>query len=420
MRAALCAMTRALPLAVTACLLFGAASAEALPRMSLTAGSPCATCHVSPQGGGPRNEIGWGSELFTRAFGFASVGLPKLDEQESNTFFEGKAMIGIDLRAQLARLGRPKADPSANAADATFSGFTPGTKPDLVYIPMQFMPYLTVLPTEWLTVTGSYNISTLAGSQYPGQMPWEAQVILHGDPMLPTLRAGMIQPTIGIRQDDHTMLQRADAMDPRRPLIPAGYAEWGGELSWHPISWFRVEAGGFLNSNLREASQARVADPVRTSSDGLAYSGRLSLMPQFLDLGLNTWFGASVLGAGELMAMHAFAGVGKNEWGSLQIEAARSTGASGYTTTAFTALASWTAKEWLVVEARGEMATSHADLSGGAQDSETRQLVLGVQFFPLPYVELRPEYRLIKVSHKTAATDEYILGQYTLQTHLFF
>ncbi len=392
------------------------ADAAALPRMSLTAGSPCATCHVSPQGAGARNEIGWGSELFTRAFGFADIGLPKLDEQESNTMLGGKVMIGIDLRAQLARLGKPVADPAAKPADAFFSGYTPGTKPDLVYIPMQFQPYLTVLPTEWLSIAGSYNISTLAGSRYPGQSPWDAQVILHGDPMLPQLRLGMIQPSIGIRHDDHTMLIRADAIDQRRTIIPAGYAELGAEASWHPISLFRVEAGGFSNTNLREASQARATDPVRASSDGLAYSGRVSLMPQFLDLGLNTWFGASYFGSGDLSLINAFAGVGRNEIGSLQLEMSHSSGAGDYTTTAYMALASWTAKEWLVVEARGEMATSQAT---GIQ-ATTKQMVLGVQFFVLPYLELRPEYRLIHVRNESSATNEYILGQYTLQTHLFF
>ena len=74
-----------------------------------------------------------------------------------------------------------------------------------------------------------------------------------------------------------------------------------------------------------------------------------------------------------------------------------------------------------MAEARGEYATSDASLVAGAQTSTTKQLVLGLQFFPIPYVELRPEYRLIRVADKTpAVANEYILGQYTLQLHLFF
>ena len=41
------------------------------------------------------------------------------------------------------------------------------------------------------------------------------------------------------------------------------------------------------------------------------------------------------------------------------------------------------------------------------------QYVAGVEFFPLPGVELRPEYRLID-------TLDYRFGQATLQVHLFY
>ena len=72
-------------------------------------------------------------------------------------------------------------------------------------------------------------------------------------------------------------------------------------------------------------------------------------------------------------------------------------------------------------EARLEQAKADADLAGGHKAGSTRQMVLGAQFFPLPYVEIRPEYRLIRSTRTTSASkDEYILGQYALQVHLFF
>jgi hypothetical protein len=408
-------------LAVGWLLILGAAGeARALPRMSLTAGSPCATCHVSPQGGGARTEIGWGNQLLTRALPFASVGLPSLDEAESNTLAGGKVMLGLDLRSQLARMGSPQPDPAAKPGDGLFSGFTRAKKPDYMLIPMQFQPYLTVLPLEWLTATGSFNISTTAGSQYPGQSAWEAQLIVHGDAALPQLRIGMIQPTLGVRHDDHTILLRADAMEPRRPIVPAGYAELGGELSWQPRSWLRAEAGAFLDRNIRAASAARAADPVRASGDGLAWSARLSLLPQLLDQGVNTWVGGSAFGAGEFTLLNAFVGAGKSEWGAVQLEVARGLGAGGFRSTAWMALASWTPREWIAVEGRAELATTEATLPTGAQTSEVRQFVFGLQFFPLPYVEIRPEYRLRFSEHRATAQREAILGQYALQLHLFY
>ncbi len=393
-------------------------TATALPRMSLTAGSPCATCHVSPQGGGARNDIGWGMALDTAIF--TPAAFKKL---ETNGFLDGKVMLGLDSRLQMARLGRPSA--AAKAEEGLFDGFTKAQKPDLVVIPMQMQPALTLQPVHWLALTGSYNFST-AWSIYPGQSPFDAQVILHGDPMLPTVRVGMIQPTIGIRHDDHTMLLRADALEPRRPLIPAGYAEWGGELEWQPVSWLRLDAGGFVNSNLRAASVARAADPVRASDDGLVWSARAMILPQWMsdgmDQSVNAWAGISALGSGKLLTAQVFAAVGRNEWGSLQIEASMGRGADGYETLALMALASYTYREWLVFEARAEQATASAEAGSGAtREGLTRQFVLGAQIFPIPYIELRPEYRLIRARESlSGSSSEYILGQYTLQLHTYF
>ena len=73
------------------------------------------------------------------------------------------------------------------------------------------------------------------------------------------------------------------------------------------------------------------------------------------------------------------------------------------------------------LEARLEQATATAQTAVGRAEARTRQLVVGAQFFPLPYIELRPEYRLILSTQDEAGLiNEYALGQYTLQVHLFF
>ena len=41
------------------------------------------------------------------------------------------------------------------------------------------------------------------------------------------------------------------------------------------------------------------------------------------------------------------------------------------------------------------------------------QYVAGLEFFPVPYMEIRPEYRLVD-------TFDYRFGQATLQVHLFY
>ena len=39
--------------------------------------------------------------------------------------------------------------------------------------------------------------------------------------------------------------------------------------------------------------------------------------------------------------------------------------------------------------------------------------VASLEFFPLPFVEVRPEYRIVK-------TEEYLFGQPTIQLHVFY
>jgi len=43
----------------------------------------------------------------------------------------------------------------------------------------------------------------------------------------------------------------------------------------------------------------------------------------------------------------------------------------------------------------------------------TDALVIGAEIFPVPYLELRPEYRILR-------TNNYSLGQHTIQVHFFF
>lgn len=383
-------------------LIFGPVELSALPHMSLTAGSPCSTCHVSPQGGAARNEIGWGNEHFMGMVGWRKLGLERFEEAEDASLAGGKLLLGADVRLQIARLGRPTPKAGADAKDAIFEGNVPADPPEIRAIPMQMQPYLTVLATPWLTLTGSYNVG-YHKSRYPGMTPLDASVIVHPGRGKPVLRAGLIQPSIGIRHDDHTMLLRADAAAPRTPIIPPNYNEPGAEVQWQPVSWLRAEAGAFMTRNLHDVM------PDAVDSTGPGWLGRVTWLPQVLDLHLNGWLGASLFGAGDFKMLNVFAGVGKDKRVALQVEASKSWTGEGRETTNGMAMLTVPLQSWIAIEARVERANTVAD----GHTHTTDALVLGTQFFPIGYLELRPEYRLIK-------TDEYALGQYTLQMHAFF
>jgi hypothetical protein len=375
--------------------------ADALPRMSLTAGTPCSACHVNIQGGGMRTDIGWGAMSRVGAITYDDIGLDSLHKQESNAWLDGRLAVGWDVRLQMAKLGRPQRD------DETGVVTTPARR----FIPMQIQPYLMVAPTDWLTLYGSYAMGPeiadgeLCNPRYSGQACFDVEAIMHFSPLAPTLRAGFLQPSIGIRHDDHTMLIRGDASQPRSPIIAPNYAELGAELSYHPMAWLQAELGAFKADNLAKATAGDV------SADDVAISGRMQLMPRSDELQLNSWLGASFYGAGDFLLQNYFLGLGRMNLATLMFEVSRSTRSalSAHETLNGMLHLSVMPADWIVIEGRAERATSR--VSG--QDSTTYSYVGGIQFFPVPYLEIRPEYRYLK-------TDDYILGQYTVQVHTFF
>ncbi len=370
------------------------ALATAVPRMSLTAGTPCSACHINGQGGGMRTEIGWGASVYTGAY------IPeKFEEMESNSYFDGLLSVGTDIRLQ------------------TFRGsVAPGSDelPSRLYLPMQLQPYIASIPTEWLTLYGSYNIGPsvfrgdgLCNPVYAGQSCFEAAAKIQPSYTAPYVRVGNFQPSIGVRHDDHTMLLRNDAASPRTPIIAPNYAELGAELTYVPAHWFHTDAGVFRAANLSES----IADEEVVGKNDIAYLGRVQFMPRLDDIDLVSWIGTSLYGAGSFKMENYFIGVGKLDTASLMVELSRSTRGKDkdYKTLNFMTKLDVPIKEWIVLSGRVEQGTTQ----NAGNESQTQQAVLGVEFFPIPFVELRPEYRYTR-------TGTYALAQYTLQMHVFY
>lgn len=389
-------MIRSVAAAVAVLSILLCAEAFAVPQMTLLSGAPCATCHVNPGGGGVRNELGWYTASDIGAVTYSEIGLDAL-AFESNTFADGYVSFGYDARVQWVRAGRPPADDEL---------------PDLVTIPMQLQPGLAVYPLDWLVIYGSYNVgpTTYKGEicdpHFDGQECFEAAALIDVDPYWPALRAGMISPSHGIKHDDHTLLYFSTALDHRRPVLPPNHADLGGELGYQPTSWFRADAGVYQPRNLESAVQG---PGLTVDVDPVSYLGRVSFMPQILDWDLNSWVGLSVYGSGEFRHDIAFVGVGLNDLAAVQFELSRferaeETGWSGFVE------ATGQVWAWLHLQARAEISRAKR----GAIEAEVTQYVFGAQVFPVPYLELRPEYRLVEVK------DEYLIGQVTLQVHQFF
>lgn len=385
------------------------ATALATPRQSLTSGSPCSTCHVNKQGGAMRTEIGWGSSAYTGLFLYEDIGLDSLADLYSNRILDSPVSVGIDARVQMARFGRPTVELGDDGEAQTVA-------PTRRIFPMQFQPYVAVELLDWLKAYGTFALGpdTFSGdicaTPYPGQSCYSAQAIIEPSPELPSFRVGMFQPSIGLRHDDHTMLIRQDVSRDRGNLIPVNYAELGLEASYQPRYWLKADAGAFRAANLSDA----IGQPDIVSPNDVAYLGRLSLLPRFElgDASLFGTFGLSGYGAGQFHLQNLFLGFGLLDRASLILEAARFTEGSsddkrGLNLSATLAIP---AREWLVFEGRVERGLTTVN---NTDTFETRAAVVGLSFYPIPYVKLQPQYRITQ-------TDDYAIGQYTAQLHLFF
>ncbi len=355
--------------------------ASALPRFALLSGARCSGCHVNIQGGGPRNELGWSTMNAVGAWTYDELGMEFMTA-ETNLFADGLYWFGLDTRLQMAKLGRPPEDKRK-------------------IIPMQFAPSVSVAPTDWLTMYGQYNTGPL---RYPGQTRYEAAAIIQPDFLLPSLKVGHFQPTTGLRWDDHTLFVRRDPAGGGSPVIAPNYAEYGAELWYEGDALVSATAGVFTSNNLARANPG-------TDSSKPAFSARLMLWPQWLDEGINANVGASILTNNDFELVTAFGGVGLADVGGIEGELAMIRNGSDLRVRNFSIngyLQLWT---WLIAEGRIEK--GEAFPAADATSLTATSYVGGIEFFPLPYVELRPEYRYLD-------TEEYTLAQYSLQLHLFY
>ena len=407
-------------------------SAQGTPRMSLTAGAPCQTCHSSPAGGGGRTELGWSSMNRVGALSYEQIGLKSLHEVENRGMMDGALSIGGDSRLMFLRLGRPRLEFDAE-------GNSEVVNPEPRLLPMQLQPNLRMEIGEWLNLYGHYTAGPntkdgeICDEVFPGQSCFEAAIQVEPSGGLPQARMGMIQPSIGVRSDDHSLLIHGDAFNRRRPLIAPNYAELGVEASLQSSSWLRVETGLTGTHRLDQALNGGLE-----SADlwPLAYLARVTLLPQ-LEFGgsaqeereleddfddfdsepapsgppslLNTWLGGSIFGSGEFMLLDGFLGLGSLQGLELRLEIAYSKRGEQHEILNLSSITSWALWDWLILMARAER--GHTRREEG--EYETLQAVVGLEFFPLPFIELRPEYRLVQ-------TDEYRFAQPTIQLHLFY
>lgn len=410
-----------------------ASDASALPRFSLLTGTRCSACHVNPQGSGLRTELGWqmmnetgllqwqrkasvetSDDPFAELEASADTTPSAEPEIPTNTLYDGLLIPGLDTRLQWVKLS---------------------TTGERKIIPMQLTPYLAIVPSHELSIYGAFNLGAVlyklrkkdvtidsktvrvsVNSTYPGQADYEAAVQYQPHYSLPGIRVGMIQPSIGIRHDDHTVFTRREVGLFGSNLMPPNYNDVGAELTYEGMPWLTINAGIFNAYHLSQAEGSIGTVENMFDFAQPTVSARVMLWPQLLDNGINGEFGASILKNGDFHMINVFGGFGLADKATFFVEGVYSRNANDRIVRNISVIGSYQIYPWLAANWRYEWAQT--ELYKSIDLGHAQAFVAGLEFFPFPFIELRPEYRVFeRVPFAQAAKRD---ASYTVQLHLFY
>ncbi len=408
--------------------------AYARPQYSILQafGTKCQNCHISPNIGLQRNSAGWMSFSDVSLIKPEDIGLSSAYDaiRNSNSVLDETVMFGLDFRYQTARWSKPTTlevtyphfeDPNR---DTTLKYINPyGTERD--YMLMIFSPYVTITPTDWITIEGSYNLAyNLEDTKrYPGQTPYTASVILQPWEDLPSLRVGMIQPMIGTDWDDHTMMTRqvvTPTVTP--PSIPCDYYELGAQLDYQAIDWLGLTLGVYDSKNLAEMSSNFVN---KNTLSGLA---KVTLHPPDFGTGITAFCGATHFVNSQLKTDNGiyfrnnyfttssfFLHFGMPGQFAVMSEWMRTEMSNKRITNNYSFEFDYQVMEPIIGYARVETGKTEQFAPIGSVEFKGNKYSVGAKIFVLPYIALIPEYKIYDREHVKSFS-----SQFACQLHIFY
>lgn len=350
---------------------------QALPRFALQQKDRCIDCHVNPTGGIMRNENG----VF---FGKNVVSMisPRDDEFPISPKLSDNISFGLDYRTQFLYSGQKK---RGDFQDMTGS----------IYLNAGLAP----------------KIDVLARYDFVNAL-WEAYGIARILPNESYIKAGSFVPNYGIRLDDHTSYTRGGDYGLlfsigaiQGLLYNPRYIETGLELGINisDMGLFTASVGrSKLNGTL-------TTDPTFTT--------RLEINPKLENIAL--MFGGSFASTktkvfdqqtGSPMVLPSqlyggFAGFGFNRFTVLgEFDIAKDYIANGQSSNALMLEASYQLIVGLEAIARYDRFDPNTDID----KDELAHLILGFEFFPYSFVEVRPQYR-INLEEPSTDNDAFVM-----------
>jgi hypothetical protein len=218
-----------------------------------------------------------------------------------------------------------------------------------------------------------------------------------------------------MRYDDHTMGSYGYATSTsRQTLVAPDWSEYGAEITYEGLRWLTLQTGVFGSEGL---SQVRINDGGTQSVSAITgnqptITARAVVWPRAINDRLNMWLGGSVLSNNALTLTSAFAGVGLSDHLSLLLDRTSMKLNNVIETENWTAELMYQAATWVFPYIRAERYWT--DQVNAAGTVLTDAAIIGAQIFLLPYVELRPEYRILDT------WKEGYSSRWNFQLHIFY
>lgn len=354
-------------LVVALVVLFAAHAAAALPRFASREGAKCQSCHVNPSGGGMRSPFGV-------QYGRDELPVPtwasEFDLDDFSTQLTDFVSIGADFRTLFYYQQRPDTG-SASSTNAFWQ--------------MQGDIYMNLRLAKKVSIYLDKGI-------YGGFEIYGLMNILPGNGFI---KVGKFVPNYGLKTDDHTVFTREHTGF----SAERGRAELtGGELGFSPgpvtISGgiFNARDGFGSGTGSNKAFLGRAEGIFKPSEDiNVGIGGNVFTAKQSSD-GRVTVFGGFASFSYENLTMIGEVDLIKNKL-------------AGTTTNGFvTSLeASYVVTPGVDVKLGYDFFDADTDVKSGSRSRYS----IGLEFFPISGVELRPVYRIMKEDPVDATNNEF-------------
>ncbi|NWF89391.1 MAG: hypothetical protein HXY50_07990 [Ignavibacteriaceae bacterium] len=352
-----------------------------LPRFALKEKSSCIDCHVNPTGGIIRNRGGW-----SYSKNMISMISPREDFKMNNKIGEN-IQFGFDARGQYL----------LQMTDST-------KKTD----------FQKMNASLYTNVDLSDNISFVARYDFL-QNIWEGYGIIHIIPEIVYLKGGTFSPNFGVRLDDHTAYTRGGDFG---LLFTSGIKQG---LIYNPMyTESGIEAGLNINDLLFLTTSVGNQGSALFAEDP-SFTANLKVTPQ-----LNDEVGLFLGGSFGIYRDRRSTGAPLFKQISPQVQMYGGYLGIGYS--GFTLIAEFDfANEYLAKDVKSAFSmveASYAIIKGldavirwdrfdpntKSDNSDLNRYIIGFEFFPYSFIEIRPQYRI--QSEKPSVTNNSALIQF--------